>query len=496
MPGPTTDATRPGPAAMLAASAGLGRVWAALFFVMAFATGAPLSLLTPLGQVGDEPAHALRVASLLHGQWVGRRAPALIGGGEMRVMAGLDGDVALFQVQSVPGWPPLDAARLANAREQAWTGTLTFFQVPSTAIYMPAFYAPAAAGMALAKLLGAGPFAALHAARLANLICFALAGVAALLWARRGHALMFCTLTLPMTLNLAASVNQDGLLLAACVLAAALLSRGDRPGPPRGAAYWSAALLLACIIAVKPPYAPLLAGLLLPLPPLREWPRLRGGLPQRVCVAVLAVAPALFWSALVAAVAFTPFDRPLYEAGPLWPGPRPAPFIGTDPSAQLQVLMANPALPVTLAFEGVARDLDGLLLSAVGVLGWLAILLPPGLYKLWALALGSALLHDVVAPRRPGALAGFAVLAAAAALYIVTVYTGQYLSWTTVGSATVEGVQGRYMLPLIPLLAAFLPGLGLPGGHVLRLALMLLPIAAAATGVVVLPLLTVGAFYL
>jgi len=45
----------------------------AIFLVCALPTGLCLALLTPIGQVADEPAHIARAAGLLHGQIMGQR---------------------------------------------------------------------------------------------------------------------------------------------------------------------------------------------------------------------------------------------------------------------------------------------------------------------------------------------------------------------------------------------------------------------------------------
>ena len=266
-----------------------------------------LAALTPLGRVADEPAHALRAASLLHGQWIGRRAPVIMPGGAERVMAGLDADGALLGVQGGSDRPKLLQDHADWSRAQVWAGTRRFHEAANVAVYMPVFYAPAAVGMGVARAAGAGPFGATYAARMVNVACFAALGLAALLLARRGHALLFCTLTLPMTLSLAGSVNQDGLIIGSSALAAALLSRGAASAPP-GWAYWAAAVLLACIVAVKPPYAPLLAGLLLPLPPVRAWPRLRGPLLSQA-PSGLAWGSALCFSVVLWAASWAVFAR-------------------------------------------------------------------------------------------------------------------------------------------------------------------------------------------
>ncbi len=471
----------------------LRRALAVLFVAVALPTCTSLALLTPLGQVADEPAHVLRTASLLHGQWIGRRG-SFVENGKPRIRAGLDVDAAVFGVQSGPERTKFTLEDLTRAREQRWAGSLQFLPIPSVAIYMPAFYGPAAVGMGVAKLAGAGPFTATYAARLANVASFAALGLAALLLARRGHALLFCTLVLPMTLSLAASVNQDGQIIAASVLAAALLTRLDVPtaaGPavPRGAAFWVAALLLACTAAVKPPYAPLLALLLLPLPPVREWLDLRRPLLLRVAVVVLLLLPGLLWSWLAVAHVATPFGKPPYEPGPLWPGPRPALLDETDPAAQLGILLAAPLRILSIPWATIIHD-PAPLRSVVGVLGWLNVVLPRTLYTLWWTALPAALLCDLMARRngtRQGSLAGLALGVAAAAACVLGIYLSQYLSWTLVGSATVQGPSGRYFLPILPLLALSLPVFKARGGEWLRAGLAAVPVAAALAGAVVLP---------
>lgn len=468
------------------------RVLALLFVLVALPTGASLALLTPPGQVADEPAHVLRAGSLLHGQLIGRRAPYTMPDGVERIMGGVDVDPALLAVLEGPGWPRLERERVERLRAVRWEGKRQFFQVPNVAIYMPVFYAPAALGLAAAKLYGAGPYQAVRAGRLVNVLCTVLMGAAALLLARRGHALLFCALTFPMTLSLAASFNQDGLLIGSCALAASLLTRTDSRR-----SWWAAASILGCVAAVKLPYAPLLAALLLPLPPPRELLR-RDGLPRRVGIALLVALPGLLWTAYALRYVSSPFMWPPYEAGPLWPGARPAPFDTTDPLAQLSVLLAGPLRVVTVPWNTLSHD-QMLLPSAVGILGWLNVSLPGFMYAAWGVAVAAGLLCDLLAPRARDASSGFggaALMLLAGALCVWGIYLSQYLTWTPVGKATVDGPSGRYLLPILPFLATNLPRAALPFGGVLRAACLALPVAAAVAGVVVLPMVIVAEFYL
>ncbi len=479
------------------------RALASLFAAIALPTCVMLALLTPLGQVADEPAHVLRVASLLHGQWIGRRAPALTEDGTMRLRAGLDADQAIFGVQSGPEQHKLVQDDASRANAQNWAGFQYFYPIPSVAIYTPTFYIPAAIGMSLAKQAGAGPFIATYAARLANAACFITLGFAALLLARRGQALLFCTLMFPMTVSLAASVNQDGMIIGTSVLAAALLTRSAVPtmagaALPQSSPYWIAALLLACIVAAKPPYAPLLLGLLIPLPRMRDWWQLRRPLMLRCAVVGLVLLPGLLWGWFAVTTVATAFSKPPYEAGPLWIGPRPALFDETNAAAQLAILMAKPLRFLSIPWTTIIHD-PALLPSAVGVLGWLNVVLPDALYLLWYTAVPVALLCDLIAPRagtRHGGLADLALGVVAAAACVLGIYLSQYLSWTVVGNATVQGPSGRYLLPILPFLALSLPVFGLRGGERWRAGLAAVPAVAALAGVAVLPPVIVYAMVL
>ena len=74
------------------------------------------------------------------------------------------------------------------------------------------------------------------------------------------------------------------------------------------------------------------------------------------------------------------------------------------------------------------------------------------------------------------------------------IYLSQYLTWSRVGAELVDGPQGRYFLPLLPVLALALPGLGdLPR---LRAALTALPVAACVAGAAILPSILVRFYYL
>jgi len=459
------------------------------FVALVLPLGLVLAMVTPPGQVADEVGHIERATALSEGHVLGRRVVSKYPDGTIHLAAGVDTDpaTALATLGPPPNPRNLSGEDLSRAHQVDWHGRDQFLQISPLAVYLPIFYAPAAAGIGAARLLGLSPFHAILAGRLAGLLAYGGVGLAALLLARRGQTLLFCTLAVPMAVSLGASLNQDGLLIATSALAAALVSRG----PEDRRARLGAAALICAVATVKLPYFVLAAMLLLPL--VDGWRALRG----RLGLILLVALPAVVWTAFAMWAIAVPASQPSYAAGPLWPGSPGAIFNSANPAAQLRVLAANPLRVLTLPFGTIATD-PWLARETVGLLGWLAIPMPVWLYATWAVAVGCAIGADGLGrpegrPAGRWADAGLLVLAVLAG--VVLIYLSQYLVWTMVGAARVEGPQGRYLLPLVPMLALAVPRVA-PVGRRLRAALCVPAVAAALGGLAVVPGLIIAAFYL
>ena len=442
-----------------------------LFLALGLPLGLVLAVRVPFGHVPDERNHALRAESLLHGSWVGQRGTAWD-----HETSGLLADWAIAAVVTLPEQPmtatpePVTPEMARRADAVTWNRQPAFVEAGSIAGYLPVLYGPGAIAIGCVKASGGGPAAAFRAVRIVNLLCFGLIGALALRVTRRGRVLMACTLLLPMTLSLAASCSQDGLLIACATLAAACMTRATEAATPTRRTWFAAGwVLLALVIASKPPYAPLSIILLLPLRPGR-------GLRLRAALTVLATLPAAAWLAVETRLVMTSPLRPAAEAGPLWPGPRPAMFTGPDPDAQWRVLAAAPSRAVSLPLRSIASGAGTLLHQLVGVLDYLCLRLPDGLYYLWFAALAASALATVAGPAAPVRWPDCLLVWGAVLLCAVAVGDGQYLQWTPVGMNWIGGIQGRYFLPLLPILA-----IGLPCWRLDRIVtpLAVLPVAAA-----------------
>lgn len=472
--------------------------WVIVLFVIAVAPAlAFLALAVPSGEVPDEVAHILRADSVRHGEIAGFRRPRVDEQGKLAVDVMVRADIALLTAGFAfsPGTPligkQVTQARLNSLLNLTWTNRLELVSIPNTAVYPPLLYAPAALAMQIAKWRGRGPYVAILAARLMNAIIYVLVGIAAIGLARRGRVVLFAILCLPMSLSLAASVNQDGLVIACAGLTGSLLTRSGR------GAWWCGAVLFGFLAMAKPHLLPLALLVLAVVP---------SGLHRQVgsVVAGLMVAtgPALVWAGAMGLFVAAPFVRgPAQPAGPLWAGPPDTMFSTTNPGEQLRILLASPIRLLSLPVQSAYAQGWWLWNEVIGVLGTLDVILPQQLYTAWGWGLAGAMLAGFMVRQKQSGDVRLIVLAAALVGAVASIWCTfllQYLSWTRVGESLVEGVQGRYFIPIaaLALPVATLPILRVPADALLRIICSVLMILLALIGPAIMPLIMLCAYYM
>ena len=459
------------------------------------------ALLVPPGEVPDEIAHIVRADGLLHGSLVGKRR--VVAGFPVPV-SGVTADRQLVAAWSGPDGPvggrPMTAERLRIYRLTPW-GTPGFVVSANTAVYAPLAYLPAAAALGIARQAGLGPYDAILAARLANAAVYLALGLATLLVARQGRTLLMLALLLPMALSLGGSCSQDGILLGVTALCAACLTR-----PLSSHAFWAAAGLMAVLVLAKPPYLPL-AGLV----------ALHAGAWRRGVGAIaLAALPSLAWAMYAQAKAGAALRHlgASVRPGPLWEGAPDTTFQATDPAAQLGVVLHAPWAVATHLVPAAWAEAGRLVMQMTGLLGRADLLLPAWFSALALAGLAAALVFDFAAPE-PASLSGAAGMparmrrrpwravagAACCAATVGAIYAVQYLTWTPVGAAAVDGVQGRYLLPILLMAPTLLPEAGQMAGpawarRALQRALPGFATLAALAGAALVPYVTVATYYL
>jgi hypothetical protein len=298
-----------------------------------------------------------------------------------------------------------------------------------TSAYPPAVYAPYVPALWLARALDLSAGAGLLLARLFGLAAW-LAGIAAVLRVAPTQRWLLCAAALlPISVFQAAALSGDALTqvvifwwFAECLRAAA-----------RGALRVRDVARLVCaalaVGLVKPGYAPLaLASFALPLPS-------RGRLALGAAALAAAALPTLWWAGVAAAA----------DVPPLFPG--------ADLAGQLRHALANPLDFLAAAAGTVAALWRAWLEGLVGYLGHFDVEIPGAATVLGLAAIAASATLEP-SPLRPAARLWLPAAFVAAALAVLAM---AYLGWTAVGSRVIQGVQGRYFLPLLPFALAALP---------------------------------------
>jgi uncharacterized membrane protein len=403
-----------------------------LFLALALAFGALMVWVTPPFLMADEQTHLMRAdimtsgpAALSHRVSLGREH--VIG----RVHQAIPDAAAPFEhakFQSSEKVQRSDFAAAPPTLDGRWTATY-----PGQALN-PAFYLPSAAAVAWGRHFGWRVLDTLYLARTLNLLASVGLGFVALLLARQARLPIYAILLLPMSVALDAAVSQDGPMIGLAAVAAAILSRAigeDRP--LRGREQLALAACVAAVGMAKPPYA-VFALLLLAAPT-------QDRRTQRLAAAAALAIP-LLWNGWMSAAGWAPPDPPGEH---------------TDAVAQALRLVHAPGQIAPLVAATFGAFGEAYAQEFVGVLGWLDTVLPTAFYTAAYWMLGVALL----APAAYGARAwrGFKALTPVVALVAAAgVFLSLYLAWTSLGVSRIEGVQGRYLIPLALMLPLALEG--------------------------------------
>jgi uncharacterized membrane protein len=415
-----------------------------VFLTVALIFGPLFAFLTPPFQVPDEYDHFHRAYQVSEGHLTQTGQGNHVGGYQPRSLIEFQERVS----QGIPHHPEV---------KQDFQTLLAMRHIPLRADdrefvlfpwYSPTNYFPQAAGIAIARAFGGGPLALLYAGRLGNLlvwtllIYFALGLIPLLNWTLCLLALM------PMSLSLAASLSADAMVIAVCFLFVATILRfavgDDRPITWRRLA---ALVLLGALLALaKTAYLPLtLLFLVIPKSKFRNsrqyW------MAFGVFVAV-ALAVSVAW----AVSTYQNFLIP-----------------GASPHEQAIYILHHP-LRTLRDYVGQLFSIP-LLASVIGKLGWYDTQLWRPLVVCYAAVLvwttrignGSDLRLNVRLASRQRLIIALTAITVWLALFGL-----MQLAFTRVGARGVTSIQGRYLIPITPLVflpiyPANPPGKGKPG---------------------------------
>jgi uncharacterized membrane protein len=412
------------------------------FLVAAILWGLVNIMLTPPFQVPDEPAHFFKALQVANGHFFPEVNNNHIGGyfpkGAETILLPYD---SLFHEMGkrISFHDIIEASKI---RFDA--NTETFIQFPTSARLFPMPYFPQVLGISLGKLIFHSPLIWLYLGRLFNLLTWIILIVFSIKLTPIHKWTMVILALLPMHINLAASLSADTFTNAISFLGIAIFLQIGLSGHfiEKKPVFWMLAVLLLIALS-KNVYV--LIGLLFFIVPLSKFPNRRFYLISIALTALVGLSGFLIGSY------YTNWIYNLTDPG--------VPFFfhlsetlhQVDHHKQLGFILENPVDYLSVLAGSLRNQWQALVYSGIGVLGWLNVILPFWYYVMIFMLLPAIAISENIEKlflnRRQKLL-----ILVVITLAVVLIFTVSYLTWTPVGKTTIDGLQGRYFIPLLPLI--------------------------------------------
>lgn len=432
------------PAADVASAAGANSaVLARLYLWFALPAAVILCFLVPPFQGADEAAHFYRVAGLATGQFISIDEPGTHPQSAGGMIDSAYGDlVKTYATRTLEArWYNDHGGSLATARAIRRTRHDVYTVYSNTALYPPTLYLPAVAAAVTARSLDLPLLYELYLERLVGgLFAVAVIGLCLRHFGAATLPMMLIALC-PTVLYQSSVVTIDTLLVALFFLFALLTYRVvvGADGSRR-----ETALLVATCVLLGPSklaYVPLAV-----VPVLAALWADRRVSPRGLILAGAAVLSIALWAIWTHGI--------YHQVYNIIPGAT------IDMHLQLQTILHAPFVFARMLAVQVIKLAPHLMLQMFGIeLGYPPVQIS-SLYVgiLIVLVAAATLLHDRAVPMRRNLV----VVVAAICLFIhVEIYVLLYLQFNPVGAARINGVQGRYFLPLLVMLVPLLPKIGI-----------------------------------
>jgi uncharacterized membrane protein len=393
----------------------------------------PLVFLTPPFQVPDEIQHFYRAYEIsefrIRAQVQNGVAGDAIPNSMIHLSSSLiyspDGGI------SYPVSPTPLSKSLSYLSTPLQAGDRAFARFPGAAYYSPLAYLPQALGIVVARSMGLGPLYLLYFGRLFNCLCALMLLAWAVYRIPFGKEIVMLVGLLPMSFYLFASLSADASVISCALLFTAIMISAESRGKWNRPDIVVASIAGAIFCSVKPVYAPLLiAGL---IPGLFHRSQVANTLRAHVTILLTALGLTAGWVAITRSAMTLPIS-------------------GANPPLQIHFILNHPVtFAHTIVHSLTIGNLAFYYVGCIGLLGWADLKLQPHLAYLlpWV----SFFLVWLFGPKLKARITIFQSLWYLLLVFLsgLLVMTALYVTWCRVGQGTIEGVQGRYFIPVFAL---------------------------------------------
>lgn len=309
--------------------------------------------------------------------------------------------------------------------------------IPNTGVYSPPAYFPQAVAAWLGRSLNLTAGAIFYLMNLSGLIFVAICLFWAMKFLPQAKPLIFLLAMMPMFLIEAASTSIDAVTYGVSFLGTAWLLSLRNSAERFSRAEIFALIILSVVLAcAKSVYATIF--LLYFLIPTARAGSLGKFLSLGAAILLLNLFTSLIWMKISVDVAGGGLYTNYYLG-----------YVETNIAAQKIFVMEHPTAFFAAMCNSLIELLDWYWISFVGAWGFLwNVLLLKIFYILYGIALAFfALSNGLRLKLRERGVVLFAATLSTLAFFLIS-----YLTWSTVGGRLIEGVQGRYFIPLAPMI--------------------------------------------
>lgn len=397
-------------------------------------------LAVPVFNTPDEDHHFYRIYELSQGHLISDKQVITENGQEV-VQVGREFPKNLcpddFETRDVSLWDVKN--HLGDKIDSTET---EFCEFANTALYAPPSYLPQIIGVKIADVLTDSPLFMAYLGRLMNTITFGLLVFFAIRLSPFGKNLIAITALLPMSIQAANSLSADGLAIGIVLLFVAYIlylkyTKTEVLGKKEIALLYLLIFFLCCCKIVYVPFC-----LLLFLIPQKRFKSRSAYKRHVVTAAVLILVLSLGW--LLIATSFLGGIKA---------------NVNVNIAEQIKGILMNPIQFAMTFIRTLKVYLKEYLLQFLGErMGWMNIYIPSFLLYPFFIILGVEVCMDQDTGRQifPTYLRVF--LGGTSILIFLLIFVTLYGQWTPVGNRLIEGIQGRYFIPLVfPFLLAVKP---------------------------------------
>lgn len=401
--------------------------------------GLILLILTPPFQVADEPAHFFRAYQISEGNFIGEKqkdgAGAYIPCDLVNLTLDLT-ETSHYQPTQKTTIVKVNVDKIKKYLGEKFTSRQTVFvDLRNTIMYSPLVYIPQSTGISIGRIFNLSGLYLMYLGRLFNLIFF-LSILYAIIKIVPIFKWMFVIFGLmPMTLSLGASLSADVMTIISCFAFLACVLKLLPEDSPIISFKQMVLLFIISVFIGMSKFAYVFTPFLMLIVPQKRFGGIKLKLALSFFLFLISVISGLIWYVEVKHL-YIPF---VYDAAPAIQ----THYVLTHPHSFIQVLWN------TLSFT--------LIKSFVGILGWMDTPIPDSLFMAFLfLIIINFFLEDnqQLFLKLKDKLILFLILI----LSVLLLSSMIYITASEPYSYLIVGLQGRYFIPLIPILVLVFTG--------------------------------------